>query len=41
MMNIERLLKHVVQEMLAITICINKNECLFEGAYILTMEPPL
>ena len=25
MMNIERLLKHVVQEMLAITICINKS----------------
>ena len=37
MMNIERLLKHVVQEMLDITICINKKVSISEGAYFVRL----
>ena len=39
-MNTERLLKHAVQEKLAITICINKV-CVFKGAHSLTKDPSL
>ena len=39
-MNTERLLKHAVQEKLAITICINKV-CVCEGTHNLTKEPSL